>query len=812
MKTCAEGLETTLTSPTDECGQLKSILAEIEEIVPPLWPLRDYVAVNPFLGWSHHRFLEAREKLAEVRDCDLLMSSEYYRSQFDGGLVSETAIEEALAQCAREYPQLFKNFEARDLLNWIQSDNSPKPESERRYLTVAEAVDREDESEWSSHILNDISRLLAAHYDEGQALWSSPWKGPSLFRAWIEMASHASRMGRLGIQGFRQFVRELQDDPEVVIRELIEELEVPKEHWKPFLLAQIFSAAGWASYVKQKDFKDLTGLLAVRLAYDVGLFRARGSLPISGLWPSSAMKEIPSAMDDAGKRYVCQLALEISHRGNLRRQLSSLTSTPKSTERKTAQMVFCIDVRSEVMRRHLESVSDKIETFGFAGFFGMALERIPLGATEGIAHCPVLIQPAFRMEETLLDADEECREKAVEARQRGWIGAKVWKSFQTSAISCFSFVESLGWTSIAQLVRDSLSVARGNGAASNGDSSMGPDRSSLPLETQIDLAENLLKNLGLTENFARIVAFCGHSSETVNNPYQAGLDCGACGGHSGEPNARIAAMILNDPRVRSALANRGIRIPEDCLFVSGVHNTTTDEIRYFDRDGIPHSHRADMENLKAWTLDAGRLTRIERGDRMDESSERDLLRRSRDWSETRPEWGLAGNAAFIVAPRERTAGVDLGGRAFLHSYDHRKDPEWKVLELIMTAPMVVANWINLQYYASSVDPRSFGSGNKTIHNVVGQFGIFEGNGGDLMTGLPWQSVHDGQRLQHEPLRLAAIIEAPREAVQSILEKHANVWNLVTHGWMSLTAIDNNRFYVWTTEGEWEESDSDTSAQ
>ncbi|MCA9443559.1 MAG: DUF2309 family protein, partial [Candidatus Omnitrophica bacterium] len=189
LKTCAEGLETTLTSPTDECGQLKSLLAEIEEIVPPLWPLRDYVAVNPFLGLSHHRFLEARERLAEVRDCDLLMSPVYYRSQFEGGLLSETAIEEALAQCAREYPELIENFETRDLLNWIQSDDSPKPESERSYLTVAEAVDREDDSEWSSHILNDISRLLAAQYDEGQALWPSPWKGPSLYRAWIEMAS-----------------------------------------------------------------------------------------------------------------------------------------------------------------------------------------------------------------------------------------------------------------------------------------------------------------------------------------------------------------------------------------------------------------------------------------------------------------------------------------------------------------------------------------------------------------------------------------------------------------------------------------------
>ena len=59
----------------------------------------------------------------------------------------------------------------------------------------------------------------------------------------------------------------------------------------------------------------------------------------------------------------------------------------------------------------------------------------------------------------------------------------------------------------------------------------------------------------------------------------------------------------------------------------------------------------------------------------------------------------------------------------------------------MTAPMIVAHWINMQYFASTVDNDHFGSGNKTIHNVVGRFGILSGNGGDLMTGLPWQSLH-----------------------------------------------------------------------
>jgi uncharacterized protein len=120
----------------------------------------------------------------------------------------------------------------------------------------------------------------------------------------------------------------------------------------------------------------------------------------------------------------------------------------------------------------------------------------------------------------------------------------------------------------------------------------------------------------------------------------------------------------------------------------------------------------------------------------------------------------------------------------------------------MTAPMIVANWINLQYYASTVDNRAFGSGNKALHNVVGQFGILQGNGGDLTTGLPWQSIHDGRRLQHEPLRLLVVIEAPRGAVGAIIARHASVRSLVDNKWLNLLVIDGERFFRYSPSGDW----------
>lgn len=304
---------------------------------------------------------------------------------------------------------------------------------------------------------------------------------------------------------------------------------------------------------------------------------------------------------------------------------------------------------------------------------------------------------------------------------------------------------------------------------------------------QIAWAEVALRMMGLTEDFARIVLLCGHGSTNVNNPYGSALDCGACGGHHGGPNARVAAALLNLERVRAGLAERGIDVPGDTHFVAGLHDTATDTVEILDEDLVPVTHRSDLLHLRRDLASAGRALAEERAGRLPDGNRTPPTVRARDWAQIRPEWGLARNAAFVVGPRSLTTGLDLECRTFLHSYRAEADPDGSGLETILTAPLVVAEWINLQYYFSTVDPDLFGAGDKTLHNVVGLHGVQTGPGGDLRIGLPRQAVFAGDRPYHEPMRLLAVVEAPRDRIAAIIDRNAVLWEMLGGGWVAMCA-------------------------
>jgi len=341
-------------------------------------------------------------------------------------------------------------------------------------------------------------------------------------------------------------------------------------------------------------------------------------------------------------------------------------------------------------------------------------------------------------------------------------------------------------------------------------------RTGFTLEEQTVTVETALRMMGLTKNFARLVLFCAHGSMSENNPYESALDCGACGGNEGKPNARVLAMMANNPRVRERLIKTGIEIPSDTHFLAGQMNTTTDEIQLFDLEDVPPTHRADLLLLQQDLNKAAALTSRERCGRFpdapqalkDTAAEAHVRCRSIDWSQVRPEWGLSGNTAFVIGPRELTKGLDLEGRVFLHSYDYREDPSNRLLEVLLTAPQVVAQWINMEHYFSAVDNDVYGSGSKIYHNVVGRIGIMSGPWSDLRLGLARQTVMNGDAPYHEPMRLLTVVEAPRERIEKLIARHDVLQHFYHNVWVHLVALDpeDGLWYRYLPSGAWSPMD------
>ena len=733
-------------------------------LMPPQWELDGFVAVNPFVGFGSMPFEDAARAIADVREATVLPGSRWFRSSArDADTIHRAA---SSLGCSVSH------------LNAMLDGQASKPVRQREVpYTLAEGLDRRLGTRWEERARIHAASACAEHVAPAAGV-VAPADG--LYVRWLADAKLDHGLEWAGLAGFRRWLTCLPASPDQAIAAMLERLELPVWERHGYLYRLLHGVAGWASYLRrwawQRDREDpglVLDLLAIRICLDTA---------IAELAPRASLGTTAAAAADPVEDERFSMALQDAMEDEIASGIAGRFVAPPPVEpvgRPSSQCVFCIDVRSERLRRHLEAADPAIETIGFAGFFGVAVEWSSHGVSS--RRCPVLLNPGFRTGPEVqgaADTDHSLLQALLRAPSAAFVG-----------------VETLGLGALAKLVRAGLGrIARPRRDADETIAFERSIRHDLPLDVRVDLAERLLLGLGMTDRFARLVLLCGHQGCSANNPHAASLHCGACGGRGGALNARIAASILNDGQVRAILAGIGRQIPEDTWFVAGLHDTSTDQVRLLDSERAPASHHGDVAHLQKALQVAGAMTRRERAWQLglsgsDQALDAALGRRAADWSETRPEWGLAGNQAFVVARRARTRGVDLAGRAFLHEYDAGQDPSGAVLELILSAPMVVASWINLQYLASTVDPGTFGAGDKNLLNRSGDVGVVLGDGRDLRPGLPLQSVKgtDGGFL-HEPVRLQVFVEASRARISEVLERQPAVRELVENGWVRLFSL------------------------
>jgi len=806
------------TTPHPLTEQINAACAKIA----PLWPLSHFVAVNPFVGFADQTFARTADSHKRIQGSDTVLPKEWFKAKFECGDIGHEDLRAAMAGAV---PEVVESFAAVDQAltvdSMIQLLAQPAPEEDLLYKTCSFSayLDSREGTQWQHVIREEVAKWCAAYDDEGQSSWKFPWKDLSLYAGW-KAAAQIDRNPELnGLKGFRKFAAQLPDDPHAVLEQAIEMLKMPEARIESLLYRILLTLPGWAGHLRYKDREfeirggsgdSLLQLLAILLSYDMALYANNsGSKDCLLGWQSNLLEDHDDDTSitlplDLAQRLIWQSAIEHAFEQKLRRDIAPGTPSDAVASRPDVQAIFCIDVRSEVFRRSLESTKLKVQTIGFAGFFGLPIDHSVPGLGGSQARCPVLLVPPVRTSDCMAGIEVSEFDQLIFQRVDARESKRTWKRFKEAASSCFTFVETIGLSYGVELVKDGF----GLGGKSVSDKAAPAFLENLATADRANLAQGILNGLGLLENFGRIVLFCGHGSATRNNPYASGLDCGACGGHAGDANARLAAALLNQPDVRAELGERGITIPADTVFIGGLHTTTTDEVSLFDYAAADGTL---IEQLKVSLDQAGSLCAVERSARLDNASQQSnvvgsVRSRSRDWSQVRPEWALAGNAAFIVAPRAWTSKANLQSRAFLHEYSAAVDPEGAVLESVLGGPLVVGSWINLQYFGSSTDNAHFGSGHKSIHNVVGGVGVALGNENDLQHGLPMQSVHDGEKLIHEPLRLHACIAADTKILDGILERQEHVRHLVENGWVHMIALgaDGKLWSHRQADGTWKQ--------
>jgi uncharacterized protein YbcC (UPF0753/DUF2309 family) len=783
--------------------ELQTAVSAACEAIAPIWPLDQFIAVDPWWGMRDQPMSAAANQLQRRGGISVLMPASFYLSAWAGGRIRPEDVQDVLQTVG---PELAPSIES--LLKRLHAGDEVQPRVACSIFLSHEGLAPAGDGNFQQAVVRQTGRFCARYFDQRQARWAAD-KEHSLYTAWHQHVNASHLVDKqIGVKGLQRLFSGLPQETEQALAQLTSDLALPPAALEALCHGLLLDMIGWASWCRGIDWraenqggtsKVCRELLTVLLAWEWAAV-ALADNAVQKVWRSRWSLAARSGLDESantdGQLWLWQQAFERAWQRQLLLSLN-FDANPVAAVKPDVQAVFCMDVRSEVIRRNLEQADGGIQTKGMAGFFGLALAHQTLSDKPGMRQLPGLLEPDIIAADTTGTGQGDNVQRSKTNQQE--LVRQAVRGAKYGSLSTFTLVETTGLAWAWKLVRDSLNKGNGSKGENHepGQLRMYHAGTGDPLSDadKIRLGTDFLRSLSLTEHFAPLLVLVGHGAHTDNNAHHAGLACGACGGRNGGLNAQIVADMLNEPVVRAGLEKEGIVIPQETWVVAGQHCTVTDQVQIVRRSALPGSHRDVISRFENALSIAGTGVRRERATPLqlnglgDDALLAELQRRTRNWAEVRPEWGLANNAAMLIGNRTLSRGCDLGGRVFMHDYDPKADEDGRVLTTIFGGPVVVASWINLQYFASVTAPETYGAGNKLLHSVIGgNVGVIEGDGSDLRIGLPWQSVHDGENWRHEPMRLAVLIDAPQERIDLALERTPALATLVRNQWLSMTSL------------------------
>ncbi|WP_428655952.1 YbcC family protein [Runella sp.] len=771
------------------------VLHDLKHFLPAQAPLKDFIHHNTLHAFQQEKFYDATQSASEILGYKVSLSLDEYRALYESQRIRKDILDKIIVE----------KKGAKALSEWQKNLLTKK--YEKSALPRIGAL----RANWKKHYRVDLDslvhpilfRVLCSYLDQGISIWNFP----------IKQKTFLASMRELEKNSFTSIFRasrakDLLLNSTCEIEDLLETLVGDKELNKQYLFDQQFAHQGWSGMVSAIEDQpqslldqrkiSLHDLVVFELLLEIDALDfhcGNGWLPLKNhivqlpipLFAPIQKTELNEVMT------LWQEAFEWSYYDQVLTGLQNNKTAKTTTSRKSFQAMFCIDDRECSLRRYLEEFDPACETFGTPGFFGVEFFYQPEDGKFYTKVCPAPVTPKYLIKEV---GNKNRRQKDVHFTKHSHSFYSGWLISQT-----------LGFWSAVKLFANIFSPSMSPATASSFkhmdkfstltiENKHGHSENNLQIGFTIDemaiRVENLLKSIGLVENFAPIVYVIGHGSSSVNNPHYAAYDCGACAGRAGSVNSRVISFMANHPKVRAILSDRGIVIPADTQFIGGLHDTTRDEIVYFDENSLsPKNLESHNKNEVVFekALDYNAKERSRRFESIDttlspKKIHEKVKTRSVSLFEPRPELNHATNALCIIGRRSLSKGVFLDRRAFLNSFSYKVDPEGKYLLNILNAAAPVCGGINLEYFFSRVDNQKLGAGTKLPHNVMGLFGVANGIDGDLRPGLPSQMIE-----VHDPVRLLMIVEHLPDVVLATIQKNPATYEWFINEWVNLAVIN-----------------------